>query len=53
MKKVIINYTTSIWFKIMNDKISRTELVLLGLITFGLSYIGIHAYAALIHQPVR
>lgn len=42
MKKSIINYTKAIWFKIMNDEMSRNEAIVLFFISMGISMLGIH-----------
>lgn len=42
MKKAVINYSKSIWFKIENDQMTRTEALVLFALLIGLTYMMIH-----------
>jgi hypothetical protein len=44
MKKAIINYSKSIWFKLMNDQMTRGEAILLFLILGGIVWLLLDIY---------
>lgn len=42
MKKAIINYSKSIWFKLTEDKMTRNEALFLGFLLCGITLTVLH-----------
>lgn len=42
MKKAIISYTSTIWFKLTNDKLTRNEAIFLAVMTCGVTLMVLH-----------